>query len=224
MVVSSGYGRIVKIRGRVSKARHYLGYVFVNQDSLFKRIMAGCLPQICIVSKNRAIIESSPESSSETNNPFYDLLEEYYDVAIINDHNYGIFLTHAIISIFQDTKNISFHVNAIYPQSIDFSSDNIIVTPDKIDYLKNDGGKHKKWSAIFGTTEYNVVSFKKLIDDLNCNIVYNVVVKGPDQLHPEIILFDVIGGITATDGSYYDFTLGFRLPIGGHHIELVTAY
>lgn len=198
--------------------------MYVNQDSLFKRVLAGCLPQICIVSKDRAIVESSPESSSETCNPFCDLLGEYYKVAIVNELGYGTFLTHAIASVFPDTKNISLHVNAIYPQPVDYSSDNIIVTQDKIDYLKKDNGKHRKWSAIFGTTEYGIDSFKKLICDHDSKIVYNVVIKGPDQLHPKVILFDVIGGIIGPDGVYYNFTLGFRLLIGGHNIELVTAY
>lgn len=70
----------------------------------------------------------------------------------------------------------------------------------------------------------HITSFKKLIDGLDYKIVYNVVVSGPDKLHPKVILFDVIGSITGSDGTYYDFTLGFKLLIGGHHIELVTAY
>lgn len=142
------------INANLVNYNHYLGYVFVNQDSLFKRVIAGCLQQICLISKDRAIIESDPEASNETNNPFCDLLKEYYDVAIVNEKNYGTFLAHAITSVFQDIKNVSLHVNAIYPQPINYSIDNIIITQEKIDYLKNDNDKHIKWSAIFGTTEY----------------------------------------------------------------------
>ncbi|MBQ7701849.1 MAG: hypothetical protein IJT54_05540 [Candidatus Methanomethylophilaceae archaeon] len=185
---------------------------------------AGCLPQTSIITKTHAIIESSPESSTETNNPFFDLLRDNYDVAIITEDCYGSFLAHAITSVFPDTRNITHHINAIYPHQVDYSSDTIIVTQEKIDYLRNNEGKHRKWTAVFGTNEYNTASFKKLIDSIQCNIVYNVVVKGPDYLHPEVIMFDIICCTTGADGIQYDCTLGFRILIGGQKIELVTAY
>ena len=117
----------------------FIGYGDMTYANILKDILAYCLGQCCLQSNNIVIMshEDNRENTENINLIGYPFEKNGFEIRSIKQYYYSSFLEYKIESRIVDKCDLLFCLNTISDNAIDFEEYDIIVPPEKFEYIKN---------------------------------------------------------------------------------------